>query len=109
MRRKQKLHDEQKQISKIRQFFAVKMGFYILFVVLLAANIIVFAQSVSLSDQLVELEVQTRDLKKENARLEQEVFTQNSLTNLSDLADQLGFTQEAEPIYLEANEFALVR
>ena len=109
MRRKQREQDEQNQIFKVRQFLAMKMGFYVMFVLLLAANIFVFAQSVSLSDQLVELETDTRELQKENARLEQDVYTQNSLTNLSELADQLGFTRLAEPIYLEADEYALVR
>lgn len=108
MIRRHRSLEEHKHTTNIRNSFALKVGAFALFVVMLAANVIVFAQSVSLSDKIVTLETETRDLQKENARLEQKVFTQNSLSNLKELAQQLGFTKEAEPIHLDANEFALV-
>lgn len=108
MRRHTRLQEEHTQTRSVRKYFALKTGAFVLFVIMLAANVVVFAQSVSLSDKLVTLETQTRELQKENARLEQKVYTQNSLSNLKDLAVQLGFTKEAEPIHLDTNEFALV-
>lgn len=108
MVRTHRFHQEHKQTTTLRKSFTMKILAFGIFVCMLAANVIVFAQSVSLSDKIVTLETETRELQKENARLEQKVFTQNSLSNLKELAQQLGFTKEAEPIHLDANEFALV-
>jgi hypothetical protein len=108
MRRKQQIHIEVQQRTRVRTFFAFRLGTFVLFVAMLIANIIFFAQSVSLSDKLVHLETETRELQRENARLEQTVYTHSSLTNLSELADQLGFTKEAEPVHLDTGTYALV-
>ncbi len=81
----------------------------ILFVSMLIGNIAVFGQSVHLSDKIVHMESETRALRTENASLTQKVYTQESLSQLSLLADQLGFTKEAEPLYLDSHEYALVR
>lgn len=110
MNRRKRIQNEQKDLQKsIQRSFAFKVGFFVLFILLLAANIFVFAQSVRLSDEIVELETNTLELRKENARLQQDIFTQSSLSNLEELADQLGFTNPAEPLYLEQNEYAQVR
>lgn len=107
MKRRQHIqHEKAQEVRSVKQFFAFKVTMLVIFVALLASNVIVFAQSVRLSDEIVDMETQTKSLQKENARLEQEVYTQNSLTNLQELADQLGFRKTAEPIYLESNEFA---
>lgn len=107
MKRRQHIqHEKAQEVRSVKHFFAFKITMFVLFIALLASNVIVFAQSVRLSDEIVDMETHTLDLQKENARLEQEVYTQNSLTNLQELADQLGFTKTAEPIYLESNEFA---
>ncbi len=98
----------QSQAKDAKKFFAIKLGSLFLFIILLAANIYVFAQSVSLSDKLVEVEIETQELKKENSRLEQELITHTSLSNLEELADQLGFTKSMEPITLDVNEYAQV-
>ncbi len=79
-----------------------------LFIFLLSANVVTFAQTVSISDGIVDLEKKTLALKKENSHLEQKVYTQDSISNLQELADQLGFTKTAEPIFLDSNEVALV-
>ena len=77
--------------------------------ILMVGNVIVFAKSVKLSDHIQELEKNTAELKAENAELKRTVYDENSLSNLAELADQLGFTKKAEPIYLETPDFALVR
>lgn len=79
-----------------------------LFIFLLSANVLTFAQTVRISDGIVDLERKTISLKKENSHLEQKVYTQDSISNLQELADQLGFTKTAEPIFLDTNEVALV-
>lgn len=109
MRQRTRRQTAQRITEKVfNMSFALKMTALGAFIVLLAANIIVFAKTQQLSDEMVALETQTQELRKENARLEQMVYSQNSLTNLNALADQLGFTKQAEPLYLEAGEYALV-
>ncbi len=81
----------------------------ILLVSMLIGNIVVFGQSVHLSDRIVHMESETRALRTENASLSQKVYTQDSLSHLALLAQQLGFTKEAEPLYLDSHEYALVR
>ena len=91
-----------------RKNLAMKIISVAVFIFLLAANVLTFAQTVSISDGIVNLESKTLSLKKENALLEQKVYTQNSISNLQELADQLGFTKTAEPLFLDTHEFALV-
>ena len=108
-RRAQRHNELQTSIRRVRQFFAFKLGMLIIFILLLSANIFVFAESVRLSDELVDLEEKISELQKENSRYEQKLITQNSLTNLEELADQLGFTKSMEPVVLDVNEYALIR
>lgn len=86
----------------------MKIACFSIFVALLSANVLTFAQTVGISDEIVNLESKTLSLKKENAQLEQKMYTQNSMTNLEELAQQLGFTKPSEPLFLESNEYALV-
>lgn len=81
----------------------------VMIVLTLIGNIFVFGKSVHLSDKIVHMESETRALRTQNATLSQKVYTQDSLSQLSLLAQQLGFTKEAEPLYLDSQEYALVR
>ena len=98
---------ETPSVSK-RKDMIMKIISAVLFIFLLSANVLTFAQTVSISDGIVELERKTIALKKENSHPEQKVYTQNSISNLQELAEQLGFTKTAEPIFLDSNEVALV-
>lgn len=91
-----------------KKSIAMKVVSAAMFILLLAANVLTFAQTVRISDGIVDLENKTVALKKENSHLEQKVYTQNSISNLQELADQLGFTKSAEPLFLDSNEVALV-
>lgn len=106
MRRQQRMQEQHQKHVHGKQKFAFKAVAFVLFIAMLIANIVVFAQSVRLSDQLVHLENETRELQKQNAQLQQKVYTSSSLSNLGDLADQLGFTKEAEPVHLDSSEYA---
>ncbi|OGK31701.1 hypothetical protein A3I56_05115 [Candidatus Roizmanbacteria bacterium RIFCSPLOWO2_02_FULL_43_10] len=75
---------------------------------LLSANVVIFAQTVKISDDIVKLETRTGTLKKDNARLEQRVYAQNSIANLEELAKGLGFTKQSEPLFLDSQEYALI-
>ncbi len=85
------------------------MMFGIFLVGVLVGNIVLFAQSVLLSDKIANLELETRALRTQNEELSQTLYTQDSLTQLSVIAQSMGFTKEAEPIYLDSQEYALVR
>lgn len=76
---------------------------------MLVGNIVLFAQSVLLSDKIANLELETRTLRTQNEELSQKLYTQDSITKLSKLAQNMGFTKEAEPLYLDSQEYALVR
>lgn len=76
---------------------------------MLVGNVVLFAQSVLLSDKIAQLELETRTLKTQNEELSQKLYTQDSLTQLSLVAEQLGFTKQAEPFYLDSKEYALVQ
>jgi len=91
-----------------KKSIALKICAAVLFIMLLSANVLTFAQTVRISDDIVDLENKTLALKKENSHLEQKVYTQNSISNLQELAEQLGFTKTAEPLFLDSNEVALV-
>lgn len=91
-----------------KKSLAMKIASVAIFILLLSANVLTFAQTVRISDGIVDLESKTLSLKKENSLLEQKVYTQNSISNLQELADQLGFTKTSEPLFLDTHEFALV-
>lgn len=95
--------------SDFRNSFLLKAAGAFVFVALLASNIVIFAKSMHLSDQMTHLESETRELRKESTQLEQKMYSESSLENLSTLAEHLGFTKSAEPIYLETNEYALAQ
>lgn len=94
--------------SNAKKSIALKVFAAVLFIMLLSANVMTFAQTVRISDDIVDLENKTLALKKENSHLEQKVYSQNSISNLQELADQLGFTKTAEPLFLDSNKVALL-
>lgn len=108
MRKQQRLHEQQLKHIQNHRISAYRAISIFIFIGMLVANIVIFAQSVRLADQIVHLETQTKTLQKQNALLQQKVYTQSSLSNLGELADQLGFTKEAEPVHLDSPEYALV-
>lgn len=77
--------------------------------ILMVGNIIVVAKSVKLADNITILERDIKMLKIENAELKRELAEVNSMENLEEYAEQLGFTKEAEPLYLETSDYALLR
>lgn len=92
-----------------KHIFGVKVFIAAFFLFLLSANVVTFAQTVKISDDIVKLEAETSSLKKDNSQLEQKVYSQNSITNLEGLAKQLGFTKQSEPLFLDASEYAQVQ
>ncbi len=90
-------------------FAMYKVGILLCIGILMVGNVIIFAKSVQLSDHIASFEEDTKKLKDENSELKRTLYEQNSLKNLEEFADQLGFTKEAEPIYLETSDYALLR
>ncbi len=84
----------------------VKLSLYLAFGLLIAVNVFVFVSGMSLSQEINKLEVETKKLKRENMELENKLYQTNSLEFASIFAEDLDFTQKAEPHYLENLGFA---
>ncbi len=74
---------------------------------LMSANIVLFAQTVSISDSIVKMEQETIKIKTENQQLEQKLFSLNSLNRIDKVADYLGFTQSAQVLELDNVKYAM--
>ncbi len=85
----------------------ISLGLFIL--TLMIGNILVFAKSVHLSDNISHLEKDITVLRKENEELEKKMYVENSLTSLEAVADELGFTKQAEPVYFEKPNYAMAQ
>lgn len=84
----------------------LKLGLYLLFSVLIAANIFIFVSGMKLSQGINKFETETKRLKQENMELENKFYRTNSLEFASIFAKELDLTQKAEPYYLENLGFA---
>lgn len=91
-------------IKSIRLDLKLVTGFLIL--VLILVNIYLFTQSLFLGDDILKIEKQIKQLRVENSKLEKKLFSLTSLQNLAEKASRLGFTKEAEPIYLDNLKYA---
>lgn len=67
---------------------------------LVVANIYLSAQLSHLGIYLKDMEDKTLALKKENQAIEQTVLAETALTDLSQKAEALGFTQKIQPLKL---------
>lgn len=85
-----------------------KKTIIVLFILtLMTANIVMFAQTVSLSDQMVNMETETVRLKVDNQKLEQKLYYLNSLTRIDKVSEYLGFTQTAQVLELTPLQYAM--
>lgn len=107
MKTRKQHHQEQKTTSK--SLLMVKIGAGLVFLTLIVGNIVIFAKSVSLSDNIVRLEQDIRTVRKENNQLEQKLYKKDSLTRIGKLAPKLGFTKEAQPYLIDNADYALAR
>lgn len=79
----------------------------IIFFLLLIANVFFYTKTMVLADEMVELERRIKLLHLENIELEKQLSRFNSLSNLNRLAKQLGFTENAQPIFFDNLYYAL--
>ena len=86
-----------------------KLSLIVLIFSLMTINIIMFARTVSVSDSIVKIEVETQRLKIENQQLEQKLFLLSSLTRIDKVADYLGFTQGPQVLELDPLKYVAVR
>jgi len=84
----------------------LKIGMIVILAGLALGNLILFTKSMKLSDTIVQLEEDTQTLRKANISIKQDLYSQNSMENLQVIAAGLGFTKEAEPLFLKATDFA---
>ncbi|HLL61006.1 MAG TPA: hypothetical protein VK338_04770 [Candidatus Nitrosocosmicus sp.] len=76
---------------------------------LLSLNIFLFSQSIVIGDNVAKLEKDIHQMKISNMELQQQLYTVNSLENISKLADALGFTKDAQPVNLHSFTYALAQ
>ncbi len=88
-------------------FTKSKITLFILGVTLMTANIILFARTVVLSDQITKMESQTTSIALENEQLRQKLYSIQSLSNVEQYAGGLGFTQKARALDLGSEQVAM--
>lgn len=79
---------------------------WVIFLVLVSANVYVFLNSLKLSDNINRFEKEIKVLHQENLSLENRIDDVDSLQFAASLADQLDFTQKAQPVYLDNLKYA---
>ncbi|KXK12275.1 MAG: hypothetical protein UZ22_OP11002000074 [Microgenomates bacterium OLB23] len=89
--------------------FIAKIIGVIMVLGLMPGNIVVFAKSVHLADNISILEKDIASVRKENEYLQKKMYAENSLTSLMYSAEQLGFTKQAEPVFFEKPHYAMAQ
>lgn len=107
--RKRRHHIEAESKQAKKKSTAVKVMFGLTVLGLLTANIMIFASSVKLTDSITKLESDTQKVRKENEQLTQKLYSENSLAILEHLAEDMGFTKQTEPYYLDNTGYALAQ
>lgn len=74
--------------------------------ILIGVNIMLFAKSIALSDNLLKIEKETQILQVENRELERKLYAQNSHVYLRSVAQQLGFIKKSDPMYIDSIKYA---
>ena len=85
----------------------MKLAYGTLISILIAANIYLFAQGIVVSDTIQRLEISTEKLKIENSDLQTKLYKINSLSSIDVIANDLGFTKKADPVFLDSPAYAL--
>lgn len=105
----QRQKDAHLSAQTTKKLFAFKTIAMVFSILLLLTNILVFAQTMTLTNNMTTLEEEIKDLRTDNASLEKDLYSKYSLEQLNLIAEDLGFTKTAEPLFLENNEYALVQ
>lgn len=79
----------------------IKVSVWIVVVMLVAANIILFRYSIELGKDIAPYETNTKALHEENLRLEKQVSKLTSLEFAKAVAGELNFSKVATPVYLD--------
>jgi len=83
--------------------------FYLVFAVLLFANVSIFISSMYLGEEINRFDSETKQLSQENLNLEKEVYQVQSLQYAASLSAHLNFTKQSQPVYFENLKYALNR
>lgn len=80
---------------------------FILTFLLVVVNLFLFAGSLKIGDQILKTENNIKILKTQNAQLSKKLYSASSLQNLTRQAEDLGFSEKAQPMYLNNLNYAL--
>ena len=86
-----------------------KQSIWIIFFILLLANVYVFVSGVALSDEISKFDIETTKLHQQNLELEKKLYSVESLNYAASMAAQMNFSNAAPPVYLDEQRFALNR
>lgn len=75
----------------------------------MTANIILFARTVILSDQITKMESQTTEITLHNEQLRQKLYSLQSLSNVEKYAEDLGFSGKAQALNFGSEQVAMKR
>lgn len=78
----------------------------LIFLCFFSINCFLFGKSLLLTEEILKLEKEIKRIQLENSVLERELFEITSLETISNFASFLGFTKEAEPLYLDDLKYA---
>ncbi|OGK20322.1 hypothetical protein A3C23_02840 [Candidatus Roizmanbacteria bacterium RIFCSPHIGHO2_02_FULL_37_13b] len=67
-----------------------------------------YTKTTVLSDQMLKLEKDTKQLRIENISLEKQLANNYSLENLTKLAVKYGFSKISNPVYLKQLHYAFI-
>ncbi|OGK37675.1 hypothetical protein A3F03_03430 [Candidatus Roizmanbacteria bacterium RIFCSPHIGHO2_12_FULL_41_11] len=82
---------------------------FIGFAILIAINIAVFVNGLTLSDELNYYESQITKLRQDSLELEKRVYKYDSVTYAASIAAELDFTFQEQTIYLKTPGYAYNR
>lgn len=86
--------------------FKTKFIIWVVFLLLIVANIFVFLNSIRLSDKINRFEKEIASLHQENLVLENRIYKVDSLQYAASIAAQLNFWKKAEAVFLNGLKYA---
>ncbi|KXK07257.1 MAG: Cell division protein FtsL [Microgenomates bacterium OLB22] len=91
------------------QKYNITIGLIVTVLLLMGANIVLFARTVVISDTISRLEQHKVGLERQNERLRVDLYELKSYEKVSAYAESLGFTQKATALNLETSGVAMAQ
>lgn len=87
----------------------VSVAIWSVFFALMAANVYIFIQGVTLSDRIAGYEERIYELRENNAELETLVYRMESITNAASISAVLEYNRKSDPIFFDTEKPVFAR